>query len=60
VGDNLDHGVTAVGYGTYEETGEGYFLVRNSWGDTWGKDGTQWKSQCQWNLWHFIVDFSNK
>ncbi|GAB5032949.1 papain family cysteine protease containing protein [Nannochloropsis oceanica] len=38
-GADLNHAVQLVGYGTDDETGLEYFLVRNSWGRAWGEDG---------------------
>lgn len=35
----MNHLVVLEGYGTDEETGEDYYLVRNSWGPRWGEAG---------------------
>ena len=36
-GTNINHPVTAVGYGNSE--GQDYFILRNEWGTGWGDQG---------------------
>ena len=36
-GTNIDHAVTAVGYGN--DGTQDYYIIRNSWGAEWGDSG---------------------
>nr|AHA62778.1 RCR3-like cysteine protease [Mirabilis jalapa] len=38
-GTDLDHEVALIGYGTDDATGYDYWLLKNSWGTSWGENG---------------------
>jgi cathepsin L len=49
-GTNLDHGVLLVGFDTDATSSKDYWLVKNSWGKSWGDNGyikfVRGKNQC--------------
>ena len=46
-----NHAVILVGFGVDGETGEKYFIIRNSWGKDWGMDGYGYVKHDLNNYW---------
>jgi len=51
---HIDHVVQLVGYGHDSDLGQDYWIMRNSWGTTWGEAGymrlARNPKQCAWDI----------
>lgn len=54
--EQLNHGVTVIGYGT--EKGKDYWLIKNSWGSSWGSSGTMKLARNKNNMCGVATDAS--
>ena len=63
IGDSMNcpsgmgHAILAVGTGVHSVSGMDYYLVRNSWGGSWGNNGYAWLSK-QYLTNHLLASFT--